>query len=64
MYDLKDIKNRRYGVKSSNPYGTKYKEGYCAYEVFTSDGWTSYQCKRKNGHGKMGLFCKQHAKIV
>lgn len=32
----------------------------CIEEVW--DRFTSYQCSRKRGYGKNGLYCKQHAK--
>lgn len=31
-------------------------------ERVTSDSWNFYQCSRKRGFGKDGLYCKQHAK--
>ena len=42
--------------------GSKYFPNRCAAEVYSSAGWSSYQCSRRKGHGKDGLFCKQHAK--
>ncbi len=52
----------RYGQWSGNPHGTPYNPDKCAYSVM--NGYVSCQCSRKNGHGKDGLFCKQHAKKV
>lgn len=39
----------------------------CVEEVFTNafGGWSrfhAFQCSRKRGFGKDGLYCKQHAK--
>ncbi len=38
----------------------------CIAGVWNECGWGSHQCQRKRGHGKDGLYCKQHdpAKIV
>jgi len=59
---FEEAKQYRYGEFDDQK---KYKEGYCAYEVWPSDGFQiSYQCSRKNGHGINGLYCSQHAKIL
>lgn len=34
----------------------------CIEVVADPTGWHFYQCSRKRGYGKNGLFCKQHAK--
>ena len=34
-----------------------YQPGKCAYDVY------GHQCRRNDGYGHNGLFCKQHAKI-
>lgn len=52
----------KYNCWGGNPKGWAYRPEDCAYEVM--NGWHSYQCCRKKGHGPEGLYCKQHAKIV
>ena len=47
----------RYGTRK----GMRYSDKYCAYEVWSKDGWSAYQCSRKPGHGPDELYCKQHA---
>jgi hypothetical protein len=32
----------------------------CAASVHDRDGFGIYQCRRKNGHGPEGAWCKQH----
>lgn len=50
----------RYGVWSGKPWGRRYDSSRCAEEI--QNGWISYQCSRKPGHGPEELYCKQHAK--
>ena len=57
-----DYTKRRYGKWAGNPQGNAYVEGRCAEEVSSEGVWFFYQCSRKNGHGKDGAYCKQHAK--
>lgn len=57
-------KERRYGQWAGNPKGHAENKEHCVEEVFSSDGWHHYQCSRKRGHGKDGLYCKQHAKML
>ena len=57
-----EAQERVYGSWAGNPPGNKYAKGYCAMEVWPTNGWIPYQCNRKNGHGLSGLYCKQHAK--
>jgi len=59
---IEEAKKYRYGSWVGNPKGTPYKEGRCAYEVWSA--FISYQCTRNNGHGPEGLYCKQHAKML
>lgn len=42
----------------------RVKDGmYCIADVSPQDVWAEpYQCSRKRGHGRDGLYCKQHAK--
>ena len=55
---------RRYGVWSGNPKGQPEDKTRCIVEVYSHHGFGAfYQCQRKRGHGKGGLYCKQHAKI-
>lgn len=55
---------RRYNQWAGNPNGDKENPLKCIQEVRDSSGWHSYQCARKRGFGKEGLYCKQHAKIM
>lgn len=43
---------------------SRVKEGvHCIADVQPEDVWAEpYQCSRKRGYGKNGLYCKQHAK--
>ena len=47
---------------AGNPKGRKEDTKRCIQEVWPTDGWLPYQCQRKRGYGKDGLYCKQHAK--
>jgi len=52
----------RYNAWGGNPKGIPYQEGKCAYQVWsTGRGASPYQCRKKNGHGPGGLYCKTHA---
>lgn len=53
---------RVYGQWAGNTRGTPEDTTRCAAEVWPSDGYVPRQCSRKRGHGKDGLFCRQHAK--
>ena len=54
---------RRYGAWVGNPDGRPEDKTHCIEEVWPQGrGWIPYQCQRKRGHGKDGLYCKQHAK--
>ena len=56
-----DVIKHRYGCWSGNNAGNKYRDGYCAATVWGAcRGMIAHQCKRKNGYGHLGLFCKQH----
>ena len=61
---LEEARKYGYGDWAGNPQGHRYREGYCAYEIYPTDRWMPYQCNRKNGHGINGLYCRQHAKMV
>lgn len=52
------LKTKRYNVWGGNPNGVPYDPSRCAETVW--DNHLSHQCRRKNGHGHMGLYCKQH----
>jgi hypothetical protein len=52
----------RYNVWGGNPKGNQYYPERCAEEITEINGWLSYQCTRKPGHGPAKLYCKQHAK--
>ncbi len=50
-----------YGVWAGNSRGVKEDETMCVKTVHDT-GYLSHgrQCSRKRGHGKDGLYCKQH----
>lgn len=55
---------RIYGAWAGNEKGRPEDVVRCIKEVWPS-GWGGiipYQCNRKRGYGKDGLYCKQHAK--
>ena len=60
-----EIKNIRLYGGSSTQKLTLENETNCVEEVLRPErmyfGY-SWQCSRKRGHGKNGLYCKQHAK--
>ena len=51
---------RRYNVWAGNPKGRAEDVSRCIAEVY--DGFIFYQCRKKRGNGKNGLFCSVHAK--
>lgn len=52
---------RRYNQWAGNPSGQREDEQHCVASVSESGrGLHSYQCVRKRGHGKGGLYCKIH----
>lgn len=56
---------RRYGQWAGDPNGIAENPNQCIVEVGGRDRWINfYQCNRKRGFGKDGLFCKQHAKKI
>jgi hypothetical protein len=52
----------RYSAWAGNERGIAYDRARCAEEVTAAHSWIPYQCRRPNGHGMAGLYCKQHAK--
>lgn len=56
---------RRYGCWAGNPDGTPEDITLCIVQVQERDpcGF-DHQCFRKRGHGKDGLYCKQHARMI
>lgn len=53
---------RIYGAWAGNPQGREENSANCIEEVHEQGrGGMFYQCNRKRGHGKDGLYCKQHA---
>ena len=56
-------KDYRYGENSYNK-GSPEDPKRCIVEVFSADGWRSYQCQRKRGYGPNGEQCKQHARMA
>lgn len=59
---IEEARKYKYHQWAGNPKGQPYKDGCCAYEVWSNI--FSYQCSRKNGHGPNGLYCKQHVKKI
>ena len=60
---MTDTKQRRYGQWAGNPRGNAEDVTWCIKEVCDySCSMIPYQCTRKRGHGRDGLYCKQHAK--
>ena len=53
---------RRYDKWAGNPKGCPEDETRCIIAVLDFTGWHHFQCQRKRGYGKDGLYCKQHAK--
>jgi hypothetical protein len=54
-------KKRIYGAWAGNPNGCQEDVTRCIQEVQESGrGLHFHQCDRKRGHGKDGLYCKQH----
>lgn len=53
---------RRYGKWAGNLKGWLEDEECCIARVYDSEDWINHQCRRARGHGKDGLYCKQHAK--
>ena len=61
---MTDKKTKRiYGAWAGNEKGQSEDVTRCIKEVWPTSGWIPYQCQRKRGYGKNGLYCKQHAKI-
>lgn len=60
---MNEHKPTRYGCWAGNPKGTAEDTERCIERVWPRfNGMVSSQCSRKRGHGRGGLYCKQHAK--
>lgn len=58
-------KKRRYGRWRGNPNGIPEDDERCVFEVYpTGRSIIPFQCLRKRGYGRGGMYCKQHAKIT
>lgn len=61
---------RRYGKQRTGRSGCDdgrmhEHRGRCIAEVLASRSWwVAHQCFRNRGHGPVGLYCKQHAKML
>lgn len=55
------MEKRIYGKWAGNNRGVLENVTRCIAEVW-GNGFISYQCSRKRGHGENGLYCKQHAR--
>ncbi len=53
---------RRYGQWHKMPEGFPEDTTRCVEEVTQHLALRSSQCSRPRGHGKAGLYCRQHAK--
>ncbi len=53
---------RIYGQWAGNPKGWLEDLEHCIEAIIRDNNWWASQCSRKRGHGKDGLYCKQHAK--
>ena len=55
---------RRYGFWAGNPKGYPENVTHCIEDVYPPGrhSMIPYQCARKRGHGKTGLYCKQHSR--
>ena len=51
----------RYG-RSYGSHAADYSK--CCKAVYDPDTRASWQCKRPNGHGEQGAYCKQHDPLV
>ena len=58
-YTIEQIKKRRYECFIDDHPSKPWHAGQCA--GYAGRGLHLMRCKRKDGHGKGGLFCKQHA---
>ncbi len=64
------MSERRYGQWAGNEKGIAEDPSLCIAEVWSKDGWRSYQCTRKRGYSagadpevaSDGLYCRIHAK--
>lgn len=55
---------RRYGQWAGRPNGSPEDVTLCIEEVYPAGrSIIPAQCRRKRGHGKDGLYCKQHARM-
>lgn len=59
---MNEEKQRRYGDWRGNPGGSPEDITHCIEAIVRDNNWWTSQCSRKRGHGKDGLYCKQHAK--
>ena len=55
---------RVYGRWAGNPRGHMENTENCIVEISDTDGWHRHQCYRRRVHGKDGLYCKQHARMI
>ena len=53
---------RRYETWAGDEKGVPEDAACCIEAVFPHGGYHNYQCERKRGYGKDGLYCKRHAK--
>jgi hypothetical protein len=58
---LTSLKNYRYGVTEKYPKGTAYDPAQCGWIVRDEKAKSEWQCSRKSGYGKNGLWCPNHA---
>lgn len=52
------MEERIYGKWGGNPQGVKEDTQKCIASIWSA--YVNHQCPRPRGHGKDGLYCKQH----
>ncbi len=62
MSQFTEDPNHKYDKSAMNKTGIPQNPEKCVEAVSSCGGWHFYQCSRKRGKGKGGLYCGQHAK--
>lgn len=55
---------RRYERGYGNPEGIPEDKTRCVWSVVHYGSLGNHQCYYKRGHGKEGLYCRRHAKLM
>lgn len=58
------MSERRYAIRpgDESDIGTPENRTRCVEPVYVTANFSGIQCYRKRGHGKDGLYCRQHAR--